>query len=112
MRTPPPTNRPSLPASRRGRRLRALAAASLVLSAALAPVAAHAETRDPGEIGHAIVFFGTFLLLFLGSLALAVWLIVARLRGAATPSDESPVPTPDLDRLWFPAKPSKRPSGS
>ena len=83
MRTPPPPNRPSLPASRRGHRLRALAATSLALSAALTPVAAHAETRDPGEIGHAIVFFGSFLLLFLGSLALAVWMIIARLRGAA-----------------------------
>jgi hypothetical protein len=109
MRTPPLTTRPSLPASRRGHRPCALVAASLAVLASLAPVAAHAETRDPGEIGHAIVFFGTFLLLFLGSLALAVWMIIARLRGAATPSDEPPVPTPDLDRLWFPTRPSKRP---
>lgn len=106
---------PSLPtrlpgsASRRGRRLHAHALAGLAGLVALLPLAAHAETRDPGEIGHAIVFFGTFLLLFVGSLALAVWLIIARLRGAATPSSEPAGPTPDLDRLWFPTRPSKRP---
>ncbi len=73
----------------------------------LTPFVACAEERDPGEIGHAIFILTMISLLFLGSLAFGIWLIIARLRSekemAASSSGSGPSQRrPDFEAIWFP----------
>jgi hypothetical protein len=88
-------------------------AAAIPIALLLAPLRAHAEERDPAEIGHAIGILGLITALFLGCLALTLWLLFVRLRDSCRerhqPTPPPPSPRhPDLERLWFPQAPKKR----
>jgi hypothetical protein len=84
-----------------------LAVAGLVW---MVPLCAHAEDHDAAEIGHAIWFFGIFAIFFLGSMTLAVWLLVVRLR--AGPSVPAIAPRySNLESVWS-RDPASRDSAS
>src|SRR5262245_44057988 len=79
-------------------------AALFTILLSLIPVVAHAEERDPGEIGHAIFILGMIALLFLGSMAFGIWLIVARLRSDAEAAEAKRASSyANLEGIWFPA---------
>ena len=110
MRTPP-TRAPL-------HRSRAALALAVFLLGALSPLGAHAEERDPAEIGHALAILGIITTLFLSCFSLSVWLLVMRLRDRykrnpdlPTTAPASSAQHPDLERLWFPAATKKKKAG-
>lgn len=97
---------------------RSRAAFVVALLCVLVPLSAHAEERDPAEIGHALAILGIITTLFLSCFSLSVWLLIMRLRDRRNRNADNPTPAPaptaqhpDLERLWFPAKPTKRKAG-
>lgn len=99
-------------------RSRVAMALVVFLLCALSPLGAHAEERDPAEIGHALAILGIITALFLSCFSLSVWLLVMRLRDRNKRDPEVPAtaPTPamqhpDLERLWFPAATTKKKAG-
>jgi hypothetical protein len=85
---------------------------ALTLCFCLAPIAAAAEERDPGEIGHALFILSMIAILFFGSMAFGIWLIIARLRSdaKAAQSGERLSRTPNLESIWFPSRQRLPPS--
>jgi hypothetical protein len=93
-------------------------ALAVFLLCALSPLCAHAEERDPAEIGHALAILGIIATLFLSCFSLSVWLLVMRLRdrskrdpGVPATAPAPAVQRPDLERLWFPAATTKKKAG-
>lgn len=68
----------------------------------LAPLVAHAEPADLGEVVHAVVVVGIFAMIFLAGLGLGIWLIVQRLRADEAEKSKSGTHRPDLEAIWFP----------
>lgn len=68
----------------------------------LAPLCAHAEERDPAEIGHALVVLGLISSLFLFSMTLSIWLLVVRLRQRGTEKLPQTARQPNFEPIWFP----------
>lgn len=108
----PPLRTP--PARTPRNRSRAAVALGVALFFVLGPLGAHAEERDPAEIGHALAILGLITTLFLSGFALSVWLLIMRLRDRNNRRPDPPAPAaqhPDLERLWFPAMTKKRKAG-
>jgi hypothetical protein len=89
------------------RLLRASLRTTLIGLLWLSPLAAGAEERDASEIGHHVIVMGLITLLFLTCWAMAIWLLILRLRSRYS-SKPVPLPVtltqprPNLERLWFP----------
>lgn len=68
----------------------------------LAPLVAHAEPADLGEVVHAVFILGIFAMMFLAGLGLGIWLIVQRLRADAAEKSKSGTHRPNFEAIWFP----------
>lgn len=70
----------------------------------LAPLLAHAEEADLGEVVHAIFIVGIFAMLFVVGLGFGIWLIVQRLRADEAEKSKSGMHRPNFEAIWFPGK--------